>query len=179
MHSERERWRWHEWRRGRRRRLRHVFGVITQLAVPILPLPAQFLKPSEYQVKAAYLSNFGKFVEWPAKPAQGEPFNVCVLGQDPFGDALDAAFEGEVVDHTPVAARRIQKPEEAVHCRILFVGSSGDSQVKSALAAAGKANILTVGENPDFTKRGGMIQFVLDGNRVRFEINLREDMNAA
>jgi hypothetical protein len=136
------------------------------------PLLAQAAKPGEYQVKAAYLSNFGKFVEWPARSGREETFNVCVIGEDPFGAALDAALEGETVDRAPIVARRIQKADDAAGCRILFIGSLENNQLRAVLATAGRSNILTVGESPDFTRRGGIIQFVLEGSKIRFEINL-------
>src|SRR5207302_1540669 len=69
-------------------------------------LSAQAPQTSEYQVKAAYLANFPKFVEWPAQVAKSESFNICVLGQDPFGVALDAAVAGESIDSIPIAAKR-------------------------------------------------------------------------
>jgi hypothetical protein len=139
-------------------------------------LHAQAPKPTEYEVEAAYLSNFGRFVEWPARVGAGQtnndPFYVCVLGQDPFGSLLDGALRGETIGGGPMVAKRISGPEDAAGCRILFVSSSRDSQLNAILTALGTSNILTVGEMPGFTRRGGMIQFVLDGNRVRFEINL-------
>jgi hypothetical protein len=146
-------------------------------------LRAQAPKPTEYEVEAAYLSNFGRFVEWPARagaasgqsgagPSNAGPFYVCVLGQDPFGSLLDAALKGETIGAAPIVAKRIAGPEEAAGCRILFVSSSKDSQLNAILAALGTSNILTVGEMPGFTRRGGMIQFVVSANRVRFEINL-------
>jgi len=137
-------------------------------------LKAQDAKPSEYQVKAAYLSNFGKFVDWPSavKPSKDEPFNVCVIGQDPFGDSIDAALAGETIGRARLVAKRIGRLPDAVTCRIVFISSSEDSQLKAVLAAIEKASILTVSDMPEFARRGGMIQFVLDGNRVRFEVNL-------
>jgi hypothetical protein len=135
---------------------------------------AQDAKPTEYQVKAAYLSNFGRFVEWPAGNASDSDisFNICVLGRDPFGPALDAAFAGETVDHAKLEAKRITAPRDAANCRIVFISSSEDSQLKDILSTLDRMSILTVSDLPQFTKRGGMIQFVLNGNRVRFEINL-------
>jgi hypothetical protein len=135
---------------------------------------AQAPKPTEYQVKAAYLSNFGRFVEWPAggAPAPDQPFNVCVLGQDPFGPALDSALAGEAINGAALAAKRIPKGQDAAMCRILFISSSEESDLKAILAALDKASIVTVSDFPQFVKRGGMIQFVMDGNRVRFEVNL-------
>jgi hypothetical protein len=157
-----------------RRRKSLILALILLLQPGIALLEAQLAKPSEYQVKAAYLSNFGKFVDWPARPQSGrdEPFNICVFGEDPFGRALDAAVEGETIDRAPMVARRIQKPEDATSCRILFIGSTEGSQLQAALAAVGGSNVLTVGESPDFARRGGIVQFVLQGSKVRFEINL-------
>lgn len=136
-------------------------------------LRAQSPKPTEYEVEAAYLSNFGRFVEWPARAASaGEPFNVCVLGQDPFGPVLDAALKGETIGTAPMAAKRISGPEEAAGCRILFISFAKESQLNAILKALGTESVLTVSDTAGFARRGGMIEFVLQGNRVRFEINL-------
>ena len=149
--------------------------AITLLAggFPGRNLDAQAPKPTEYEVEAAYLSNFGRFVEWPARAGTAtDPFYVCVLGQDPFGPLLDAALRGETIGGAPMAPKRILGPEDAAGCRILFVSTSKDSQLNAILADVRTLNILTVADMPGFTRRGGMIQFVLEGNRVRFEINL-------
>jgi hypothetical protein len=131
-------------------------------------------RPTEYQVKAEYLSNFGRFVKkWAtrAQPAPDEPFELCVLGQDPFGPTLDAAVKGEDINGAPIAAKRVTRPQDALGCRVLFIGSTEENQLPAILTALGTAPVLTVADIPDFVKRGGMIQFVLDGNRVKFEIN--------
>lgn len=135
---------------------------------------AQDAKPTEYQVKAAYLDNFGRFVGWPAsvKAAGENSFEICVLGRDPFGQVLDGTLAGEVIDGKETVARRISKPQDALSCRILFVSSSEAGQLKEILAALGTRGVLTVSDMPQFTRNGGMVQFVLDGNRVRFEVNL-------
>jgi hypothetical protein len=145
----------------------------------ISSLQAQKSSPTEYEVKAAYLYNFGRFVEWPNKerPVQatalsGGRFTVCVLGQDPFGQALDAALAGEDINGANAAAIRISKPKEAVNCRILFISSSEDTQLKQILVALEGTSVLTVSDLPQFSQRGGMVQFVLDGKKVRFEVNL-------
>jgi hypothetical protein len=137
-------------------------------------LLAQGPKPTEYQVKAVYLFNFGRFVEWPSHAAtpREQSFAVCVLGQDPFGPALDAALAGEIIDRAPVVAKRIPKAEDAVACRVLFISSSENGQLRDILAAVDKASVLTVSDMPQFAKRGGMVQFLLDGSKVRFEVNL-------
>ncbi|HKR32509.1 MAG TPA: YfiR family protein [Terriglobales bacterium] len=137
-------------------------------------LVAQQQRVSEYQVKATYLYNFGRFVRWPDNFASGKgnSFGVCVLGQDPFGPALNSTFAGETLDGKPVVIRRISKPEDAVGCRILFISSSEEVHLQAILAVLDDEGILTVSDMRDFTQRGGMIQFVLESNKIRFEINL-------
>jgi hypothetical protein len=146
------------------------------LAVALAVSPALFAqttKPTEFEVEAAYLANFARFVESPGRlPAAGEPFYVCVLGQDPFGIALESALKSETIGNAPMAARRLTNPEEASGCRIVFVSGSRKAQLKTILESLASTGALTVSDMTDFTRRGGMIQFVLDGNRVRFEINL-------
>lgn len=134
-------------------------------------LRAQNRKPSEYEVKAAYLYNFGRFVQWPAA-ISNDSFTVCVLGQDPFGPALSAIQADETIGGKNVIAERIPKPGDARHCRILFISSSEESRLKQVFAELGDTSVLTVSDLPQFARRGGMIQFSLDGNRVRFEVNL-------
>jgi hypothetical protein len=143
-------------------------------------LLAQQSKPSEYQVKATYLYNFGRFVKWPETvPAgKGDSFSVCVLGQDPFGPILDSTLAGEALDGKPVALRRITKPQDAGDCRILFISSAEEKHLKEILTALDESGVLTVSDMPGFTRRGGMIQFVREGDRVRFEINLASAENA-
>jgi hypothetical protein len=133
---------------------------------------AQQSKPAEYQVKAVYLYNFGKFVEWPATAEKENSFAICILGRDPFGPALDSTLTGEKIDNRTMVARRIVDVQEAAQCQILFVASSEAARMKQVLASLGKSSVLTVSDLPDFSASGGMIQFVLDGGKVRFEVNL-------
>src|SRR5258706_6719516 len=135
---------------------------------------AQQPKRKEYEVKAAYLYNFGRFVRWPGNvpTAQDKSFSICILGQDPFGPTLDATLVGESLDGKPVVVRRISRAQDVGDCRILFISSTEENHLKQILAALENALVLTVSDMPDFSRRGGMIQFVLEGSRVRFEINL-------
>jgi hypothetical protein len=130
--------------------------------------------PTEYQVKAAYLYNFGKFVDWSTanEAAKRDSFQICVLGQDPFGPSLDAALAKQSIDGKSVMARRLTKPQDALGCRIVFISSSEVRQLKGILTALDGAGVLTVSDIPQFSQRGGMIEFTLEGNRVRFEVNL-------
>jgi hypothetical protein len=141
--------------------------------------PAQNRKPTDYQVKAVYLYNFGRFVEWPARVTTGQDsFTICILGQDPFGPTLDATLAGETIAGRAVSARRISKLQELVDCRILFLSSADGDSLNKLIEAGGKHAVLTVSDMPDFASRGGMIQFVLEGKRVRFEVNLTAAQNA-
>ena len=130
--------------------------------------------PTEYQVKAAYLYNFGKFDDSSETraAAKRDGFEICVLGQDPFGAALDGALARQSIDGKSVMARRLTKPQDALGCRVLFISSSEDRQLKGIFTVLDGAGVLTVSDIPQFSQRGGMIGFTLEGNRVRFEVNL-------
>ena len=154
------------------------YRLVAAVAAWVLLFPfnlnSQKSKATEYDVKAAYLFNFARFAEWQAgsPAARNDTFAICVLGQDPFRAALDAVVTGETIAGKAVVARRITKPQEAVNCRVLFISSSEDSRLQEILGALDGACVLTVSDMPQFTRRGGMIQFVTDGSKIRFEINL-------
>jgi hypothetical protein len=137
-------------------------------------------KPGEYQVKAAYLYNFGRFVEWPAKltTANTGSFTICVLGDDPFGPALDTTLAGEMIGNQKVAARRISSLQESVDCQILFISLSEAKRLNRIIEALGNSAVLTVSDIPQFSQRRGMIQLVMEGNRIRFEVNLAATQRA-
>jgi hypothetical protein len=130
---------------------------------------------SEYQVKAAFLFNFAKFVEWPSDAFLNTdaPLEICVLGQDPFG----RDFEQVIIEKTVNGHRlEIAHPEgvpQARACQILFIVASEKQKVRDILQGLAGASVLTVGDAPGFAKMGGVINFVLDENRVRFEINVK------
>ena len=143
-------------------------------------LQAQQSSPTEYEVKAAYLYNFGKFVQWPSSAlANGNSFPICVLGRDPFGATLDSTTLGESINTKKIVIKRIASAEEAPGCRILFISSSEESRLREILRALDSTSVLTVSELPHFTRDGGMVQFVMEANRVRFEVNLTVAENAS
>ena len=160
----------------RRQRFRPRLAAIA-IAWLLMGLPSmqgQRAKPTEYEVKATYLYNFSRFVEWPEKvtQAQSGSFVICVLGKDPFGPALNAILADEATTGKTVVAQRIPTPQDALNCRVLFISSSEGTRLKQILMTLGEASVLTVSELPEFTQRGGMVQFISEGNRVRFEVNL-------
>jgi YfiR/HmsC-like len=168
---------WSRRRHAFLRRLRRVTIFVTIAFGAFSPEPilrAQQPKASEFQVKAAYLYNFGRFVQWPDERGtdRSESFEICVLGADPFGQALDATLAGGMIGGRSVAAKRITKLQDVDSCRILFISSSEESHLKEDLAALDKTRVLTVSDIPRFSERGGMIGFILDGDRVRFDVNL-------
>jgi hypothetical protein len=134
---------------------------------------AQANPPSEYQLKAAFLFNFAKFVEWPAASFSDprSPFVICILGADPFGHAMDDALLGKMIGERGVAIERSKELADARHCQMVFVSSSEKSRVAEILDGLKGTSTLVVGETEGFAAAGGMIQFVLEDNRVRFLIN--------
>lgn len=135
-------------------------------------------RPTESQVQAAYLYNFGRFVQWPTAQVSNGPFTICVFGQDVFGSALNAAVAGATINGKAVVVRRISSIREGVNCQILFISSSEESRLQNVLEVLDKAAVLTVSDIPEFSQRGGMIQFLRNGGRVRFLVNLRAAQNA-
>ena len=130
--------------------------------------------PTEYEVKAAYLYQFGKFVEWPegTLARSDDEFVICTLGMDPFGSILDETISGRAVQSKKVIARRLTSISQAADCNILFVSSSEENHVAEIFKMVQGKGVLTVGEMKNFLSQGGMIRFQMEQNKVRFEINL-------
>jgi hypothetical protein len=127
----------------------------------------------EYDVKAAYLYNFAKFVEWPAEafPSPDTPFAICVLGQDPFGRGLDDIVQGERIHDRPLVVRRVAGWDDAELCHILFVSASVREDFAQLLGSHTFRRTLTVSDVPGFLTAGGHIGFFLEGSSVRFAIH--------
>jgi hypothetical protein len=154
---------------------RIVFTALVCALISCAALTAQQPKPSEYSVKAVYLYNFGKFVQWPAATSAIAPANtfaICVLGDDPFGDLLANVVKGESINGLPLSTTHIDRVDDAVKCRILFISASEDARLARILDALQSRSLLTVSDMPGFCDRGGMIQFVVNDEKVRFEVNV-------
>lgn len=159
-----------------RRLWRHAAAAVCLLA----GVAARADEPSrEYQIKAAFLLNFTKFVVWPDSAFQDarSPLTICILGDDPFDGTLDRLVEGEAVNGHALAVERIQRAPRPKSCHVLFVSKS-EREVAATLRDVGPG-VLTVGEGDSFLKEGGMIAFVLQENHVRFDIRQRAASKAA
>jgi hypothetical protein len=135
---------------------------------------------SEYLIKAGFIYNFAKFVEWPAMAfaEPDSPIVIGVLGTDPFGDIINHVVEGKKIGARGFVIRRFKWSKELKdqkdfkECRILFVSASEKLHFEEIIDAVKGLPILTVGETPGFAERGGMIRLMLEDNRVRFEVNV-------
>ena len=128
----------------------------------------------EYDVKAAFLYNFTKFVEWPpdAFESPDSPMAICVFGDDPFGESLDAVVRGETLNGRRLEVRRTRSLQDLRDCHTLFVPGAERERFAEVFSALRDASVLTVGEVDGFLPQGGVIRFVVDQGRVRFEVNL-------
>jgi hypothetical protein len=144
-----------------------AFDLCAQASLPA----AEF---DEYQVKAAFLYNFAKFVEWPAGTFTNatEPIGICIAGVNPFGSTLEGMVQGKKIGERAFAVRRMADTQQTKGCQILFIGGAEWRRVRPLLDALKGAAILTVGETGEFTSAGGMIAFQIAGPRVRLQIDL-------
>jgi hypothetical protein len=157
---------------GRRRGL---CGVLLAVFIGCLAFVsrADDAAPKEYQIKAAYLYNFAKFVEWPdGRFADAQsPLVIGVFGQNPFGDELRAIARDHKINGRVITIQSVQTPAEAQRVHLLFFPAAEDSHVAGLLADLKGASVLTVGESDQFNAAGGMICFVRQADKVRFEID--------
>jgi hypothetical protein len=147
------------------------FVMFALLLASRLNLAAQTTK--EYEVKAAFLYNFVQFVEWPTDAfvdAQS-PIVIGILGDDPFDASLDEIVRDEKVNNRPLVIQHYQRVEDIKACQILFISQSENRRLAEIFAALKDRSILTVGDTDGFVKRGGMIRFVTEKNKIRFRIN--------
>lgn len=128
---------------------------------------------SEYQVKAAFLYNFAKFVEWPPTGFRdaAQPLQICVLGRDPFGQELRAITDAKTVNGRKLEVTDVPDLQKARTCHIVFIAASEKTRLKQILDGLQGTDALTVGDTQGFAEQGGMINFVLENNRVQFEVN--------
>lgn len=137
----------------------------------VLRTPVQAQTANEYQVKAAFIFNFAKFVEWPNDAfGDGGALVVGVVGDDPFGSALDQ-LNGNTVNGRRLMVKRFRSGDSLRSCQILFVSNSEQRRLGKIMDSVRGSSVLTIGETPQFNQAGGIIRFVVQNNKVRFEIN--------
>jgi hypothetical protein len=151
-----------------------ILALNLAFAAAAAPAAAPDAGPSEYQVKAAYLFNFAKFVEWPpqALAAPSAPFVIGVLGENPFGHDLEGMLQNKSINTHPVTVRYFKSLADLKACQILFISVSENKRWREIFDALGGAGVLTVTENSDsFLASGGMLNLFSEQDKVRFEIN--------
>ncbi len=156
-----------------RTRVPAIVVVLSLTLVSLLTGDDSAGSPSlEHQVKIAFLYNFAKFIDWPAGafPDPATPMNLGLLGNDPFCREAEAALQGKIVNGRRLVARRVRSGDPLTGIDVLFV-SPAQSDVRAILAKLRGAPVLTVGDAEDFARLGGIINFRMEENKVRFEIN--------
>ena len=159
--------------KGTRERIVAVV-LVTIIVFSVSPVArAQANPPGEYELKAAFLFNFAKFIDWPAGSfaSPQSPFTICVLGLDPFGNVLEDAMQGKMIGNRPLAVRRLKDNAGVRLCQIEFVSSSESTHMAEILRSLHGSSVLLVGETSGFAGSGGTIEFTLEDNHVRFTIN--------
>jgi len=152
-----------------------LLSLCLMLACSVFTHGAPAAEPivDEYQVKAAFLFNFAKFVEWPTEAFSdpNAPLVITVFGEDPFNGSLEAV-KGKLVNNRKLTIRRVKDIQDIGKSNVLFVSPSAKKDLARILETLQGQSVLTVGEDGVFTQCGGIINFVKEDNRVRFEVNV-------
>ncbi|MEW6304153.1 MAG: YfiR family protein [Verrucomicrobiota bacterium] len=135
------------------------------------PKPAE---RTEFELKAAYLYHFAQFIEWPAEAFTNSqaPIVIGVVGKDPFGKVLDDTVRDKTVKDRPFVVRRLSGTEGIKDCHIVYVSSSEKPRLPEIIRLLNDESILSVNEDVQFTRLGGVVNFMMENKKVRFEINM-------
>jgi hypothetical protein len=150
----------------------YVRTLCLLLLLAFVPVHAQD-QSKEYQLKAAFLFNFAQFVKWPPDSftSPDAPFCIGILGDDPFGSALEETIQGETVNGHKLTVVRAGSIAELKACQLIFVSRSEEGRVGEIISQLGSKPILTVSDVQSFARAGGDIDFYLADGKIRFEIN--------
>ena len=137
---------------------------------------AQNATPAEYQVKAVFLYNFTKFIDWPSTVFRtpSDPFIIGIIGNDPFGSYLDETVAGEKFGTHPIQVKRFSDAHSASDCQILYIGSHDQEFTKRVLSEVASKSVLTVSDIPSYYRWEGIVRFVTENNKIRLHINLEQ-----
>jgi len=152
---------------------RIIFNLLTLIVVIVFSMLNVHAQPlfSEYEVKAAFLYNFVKFVEWPDESFSNATMIIGILGEDPFGTAIDT-IQGKTVKGKKLLIKRFKHIKDIENCHILFISSSEKKHLSRIVEALSGLSILTVGDTEGAAQRGVIINFYIRQKKVRFEINV-------
>ncbi len=150
-----------------------LIALIMTVAVVAAPMAhADDVEYTEYEIKAGFMYNIAKFVEWPEGSADTrKPLVLCVLGTDPFGKALDD-LNGRPVGGRRLEVRRASSLKDLKDCHMLFISGSEKERLPRILEALRDSAILTIGDTTGYAGRGVMVNFYLDQKKLRIEINI-------
>jgi len=142
------------------------------MAIQVTSTDAQQQKLDEYEVKAAFMYNFLKFIEWPdnAFSDYHTTINLCVLGKDPFGSSLDSIQEG-AINNKKIIIKHHYDIDGLEECNVLFISRSEKERLTKIVKTLSGLNILTISDTKSFAQQGVLINFYIEENKVRFEIN--------
>jgi len=160
--------------RARQRWLARLTGLALLCVVCGTCLGAEKAALKEHQLKAAFIYNFTKFIEWPASgfPDTNAPFVVAVAGATPCAAELEQIARDRKVNGRELIINVVKTPEAARGAHVLFVPAAEEARLKDWLAAVRGTSVLTIGESESFLKEGGIINFMLEGEKIRFEIEM-------
>jgi hypothetical protein len=132
---------------------------------------AQADPPTEYEVKAAFIHNIAKFVEWPDKAASGpRELKLCILGKNPFGSAIET-LHNKTIGTMRWEVATVSPKDDLSSCRVLYISASESANLEQLLNSTKGRAVLTIGDTEGYAVRGVIINFYMEGNKVRFEIN--------
>jgi hypothetical protein len=154
-------------------KLKPMVAAAVLMALVTAPLRAAPAPPAnEYALKSVFLYNFCHFIEWPesAFPSPNAPLIIGIVGDDPFGNLLKEAVEGETYHNRPIRIEHYRGAKDIKQCHLLFISRSENGRVDSILGAVSNKSVVTVGETEDFLDRGGMIALPAERNRVRLRV---------
>ncbi|MEG3638452.1 YfiR family protein [Magnetococcus sp. PR-3] len=166
-------------------KLRHGMGHMLKWFIPVLVLlvcaegsmararPLSKAKQVEYKVKAAYIYNFLRFIDFPhaSLKKDAEQIQICLIGTDPFGRMIDP-IERHKAKGKALKVVRAEDLQHLQRCSVVFVGRSGQWPLQQALTTLRHSGILTVSDQPRFAAQGGVIGFIIKRDKVRLQVNL-------
>lgn len=149
-----------------------LLALMTAITLWPAELRAQSAMQREYEIKAAYLYNFINYIDWPADalPPLGGTLTIGIVGENPFGSAFDP-LNGKKIKGRTLAVKQISSAKDLESCQIIFICTSEKSRLAEIFGQLKEARVLTVSEIDGFASQGGIINFISEHNKVRFEIN--------